>query len=365
LKLTGTNSSFTGKFWGYSGGSTEVSSLANQDVNSSIGAGNLIHLGTSANGGTLDYRGDGDSTDRQVVIGSGAGATHSGGATIRNNGTGALVFTALNFNFATNNAGASRILTLGGSNAGNNVISGIIADNRDDTTGRVSLVKANAGKWILSGNNTYKGTTAVNAGTLIIDGDQTNATGAVTVSMGAVLGGSGTIGGNTTISGKHTPGNSPGIQTFAGNLTYEGGAAEVVWELAKNTMIQESPAVFDQILVGGNLEFTGLTKLAVMFDVDSGSVEWTNSFWNSNRSWLIYDVAGTTAGFSNLVFGSTDWADKNGGLLSVERAGATFTLTQDGNDIKLNYVVPEPTALSLLGLATVMMLVGRRFATRR
>jgi fibronectin-binding autotransporter adhesin len=446
LKLTGTNSSFTGKFWGYSGGSTEVSSLANQGVSSSIGAGNLIHLGNSGLVGTLDYRGDGDSTDRQVLIGNGTATNHTGGAIIRNNGTGALAFTALNFNFATNNAGATRALTLGGSNTGDNIISGIITDNRDDSTGRVALVKADAGKWILSGdntygggtilsngvlvanhnnalgsglltmaggtlsnstgntlanninlsssgtfgvnsdktltisgvitntggltktgsgtlkitgNNTYKGTTAVTAGKLIIDGDQTNATGALTVSLGAALGGSGKIGGNTTIAGLHTPGNSPGIQTFAGNLTYEDGAS-VVWELARNTMMQESPAVFDQIIIDGNLNFTGLTKLSLAFDVDSGTVDWSNAFWDSNQSWIIYDVAGTTTGFSNLSITNEVWRDSKLATFSSIRASASFSLTQEGNDIKLNYVVPEPTAISLLGLAGIMMLVGRR-----
>jgi hypothetical protein len=186
------------------------------------------------------------------------------------------------------------------------------------------------------------------------------------VSLGAALGGSGRVGGDTFISGQHTPGNSPGIQTFAGDLTYEGGSSEVVWELARNTMTQESPAVFDQIIVEGNLNFTGLTELVLAFDVDSGIVDWSNAFWDNSQSWTIYDVTGTTTGFSNYFsITSADWQDNNSVALSAARAGANFSLTQEGNDIKLNYVVPEPTALSLLGLAGIMMLVGRRLVSAR
>ncbi len=73
----------------------------------------------------------------------------------------------------------------------------------------------------LSGNNTYSGATTVSAGKLVINGNQSAATGVVTVAAGAALGGSGTVGGATTIAGSHTPGNSPGVQTFASDLAHQ------------------------------------------------------------------------------------------------------------------------------------------------
>jgi len=41
---------------------------------------------------------------------------------------------------------------------------------------------------------------------------------------------SGTIGGLATISGIHSPGNSPGIETFLSDLSYTGGSSQVIWD---------------------------------------------------------------------------------------------------------------------------------------
>ncbi len=60
---------------------------------------------------------------------------------------------------------ANRTFTLGGGNIGNNTFTGAITNRTGYVT---SLTKANAGKWILSGSNTYSGTTTISAGTLLI-----------------------------------------------------------------------------------------------------------------------------------------------------------------------------------------------------
>jgi fibronectin-binding autotransporter adhesin len=124
----------------------------------------------------------------------------------------------------------------------------------------LTLTSGSVGTLVLGGANTYTGATNVNAGTLIINGSTSNAS-AVTVGLNGTLGGTGTVGGNTTISGIHSPGNSPGIQTFTGNLSYvDAGTPDptVNWELASNTTtVGVNPtANFDQIIVGGNLDFT-------------------------------------------------------------------------------------------------------------
>jgi fibronectin-binding autotransporter adhesin len=68
------------------------------------------------------------------------------------------------------------------------------------TQGLGAFVKRGPGTLILTQNNTYTGTTTVSAGTLIINGNQTLANGAVSIAANATLGGTGTIGGSTTIS---------------------------------------------------------------------------------------------------------------------------------------------------------------------
>ncbi|MRS14726.1 autotransporter outer membrane beta-barrel domain-containing protein [Enterobacteriaceae bacterium RIT691] len=78
--------------------------------------------------------------------------------------------------------------------------------NRDDAISGIisgengSLVKEGSGTLTLSGDNTYTGTTHVEQGVLLVNGNQQAATGDVTVDAGTTLGGNGIIGGNVTIA---------------------------------------------------------------------------------------------------------------------------------------------------------------------
>jgi fibronectin-binding autotransporter adhesin len=222
-------------------------------------------------------------------------------------------------------------------------------------TGSGALEKTGANTLTLSGNNSYTGTTTVSAGSLIVNGNQSGATGVLSVSSGATLGGSGTIGGATTISGIHSPGNSAGVQTFASDLTYN-GTPTVQWELTANTTAQSSPTpVFDQIVVNGNLDFAAPTALTLNFALAGSAVDWSNGLWASNitgtAGWLVYDVAGTLSNFQNLSISLENWADGQGALFDTVRAGSSFSLYNDDNDIYLNYAVPEPSTYALLALA--------------
>jgi len=91
-------------------------------------------------------------------------------------------------------------------------------------SGSGSLTKQGAGQLTLTGNNTFTGLTTVEQGALAVNG---GLAGGLSVLAGATLMGSGTIGGDATIAGIHAPGNSPGIETFASNLTYLAGASVI------------------------------------------------------------------------------------------------------------------------------------------
>jgi autotransporter-associated beta strand protein len=67
-------------------------------------------------------------------------------------------------------------------------------------SGTTNIVKVGTGVWRLSGSNDYKGTTKVNAGTLVVNGANTG-TGAVTVAAEATLAGKGSIAGAVTVNG--------------------------------------------------------------------------------------------------------------------------------------------------------------------
>ena len=225
------------------------------------------------------------------------------------------------------------------------------------------LIKTGSGTLTLSGANTYTGQTSVNVGKLVINGS--TSTGLLTVASGATLGGSGTVGSSATISGIHAPGNSPGIQTFSNNVAYQTGAS-VEWELNGNSATQASPtALFDQIVVNGNLDFAGTTTLNLSFIASGSAVAWSNAFWNASHTgsngWLLFDVAGTTTNFSNLSISTANWADSAGNLFNATRGTSSFGLEQVGQDIYLSYTaVPETSAALIGGIGALFLLRRRR-----
>lgn len=122
---------------------------------SSAAASNLL-LG---NGTTLRYTGAAASTDRGFTIN---GTSPGDGATLDASGTGALTFS----NTATpayGTAGQTRTLTLAGTQVAGNTLAADIANNG---AGAVSLAKSGAGTWVLTGTNSYTGTTTISGGVL-------------------------------------------------------------------------------------------------------------------------------------------------------------------------------------------------------
>jgi autotransporter-associated beta strand protein len=117
--------------------------------------------------------------------------------------------------------------------------------------GSSSLLKSGPGTLVLSGNNTYTGTTFVTGGRLLINGSQGGG-GAHVVSPGATLGGNGTIEGTVQVDGRLAPGNSPGILTIDGDyIQSSSGTLEIeVGGLVPG-------AGHDQVVVSGNASLAG------------------------------------------------------------------------------------------------------------
>lgn len=283
---------------GVQGGTTvAVDHLADSGQASQAGAGYFFKLGNAGSTGKLVYQGGEVSTDRRLLIGGGENnPAFTGGAILINDGYGPLHFTHPNFSLNKANTTAPRELRLGGQfSAAANSIAGIIADH-DTGGGGINHLRVTGGFWRLGGANSYTGTTSVEGGTLLIDGDQSAATGAVAVATGARFGGRGTVGGDCSVEGMLLPGEDPGSLTFRGDLLLAASS--------RTEMEFASASLYDR-LSGGN-SLTVAEGATIAFDFSAYSPAdgtrfqvfdgWTSYSGDSGR--LNFEVSGLPEGLA-------------------------------------------------------------------
>ncbi|MBZ9767076.1 autotransporter-associated beta strand repeat-containing protein [Mesorhizobium sp. CA6] len=200
----------------------KAATLANSGTSGSFGTGNTINFQS----GTLSYTGAGSATDRTLTI--------SGPSTISNDGTGALTFSGPASFVA---GGVADTLTLGGSFAGTSTLSGVIS-------GAGNLTMNGAGTWVVSGSNTFTGTTTVQSGTLtagssaafgpsnplVVNGGTLNLGGFdMTARSLAGTGGTMDLGSNNlTLNGTSGSTAYAGVITGAGGLTKLGASTQTL-----------------------------------------------------------------------------------------------------------------------------------------
>jgi autotransporter-associated beta strand protein len=302
-------------------------------------SGNNTYTGqTFVNGGTLSIGAN---------VNLGAEAT---GATLNLRG-GTLQATG---NVTLDNSGANKRLVVLTNASGIDVTGSNTLTVAGVVSGAGSLTKTNSGTLALTGTNTYTGTTTVSAGTLLINGNNSGATGAFNVASGATLGGNGTIGGATTVSGNLQPGNSPGLLTFSSSLTLTGTSATTM-EINGNTVRGTD---YDGINISGALAYGGNLTLA-----------FGTTFTTGNYTFDLFQISGGQSGsFATggvtLTGNYTGTLVNNGsGVWGLTSGVNTWTFTQSSGDLGLS-VVPEPATWALLAasLTTVMVLRRRRKA---
>jgi len=249
--------------------------------------------------------------------------------------------------FDTRSTGAAHTVTLNGDITLNGL------NNRFDILGTVpttingvisgggQLIKTDAGTLILDGNNTYTGTTAVQAGELQLDGDHTGA-GAYTISNGTTLSGEGATTGSLTVNagGTITPGTDPASpstdQFGTGALTLQ---ANSEFDVDINGITVGTH--HDQLDVTGNVD---ITDALLNLTLGGGFVP------TADQSFTIIDndLADAVTGFFRNPITGTSMPEGH----AIDLGSFVVTISYvggDGNDVVLNVAGSAETEVELDG----------------
>ena len=257
--------------------------------------------------------------------------------------------------------GTTGVLTGTGYTVSNGTISAILA-------GAVPLTKTTTGKVTLSGVNTYTGATAINAGTLSVNGTAIADTSAITVATGATLAltGSETIGslagaGNVTLGaftlaagGDNTSTTFSGVASGTGGLTKLGTG---IWTLSGLNTYTGITTINTGILSVATIGLGGIagnlgaaTNLASNLVLSGGTLQYTGVTATTDRAYTL--TAASTSSIDVSVAGTTLTMSGTGaattGALTKLGAG---TLTLTGTNLYTGATTINAGTLSVNGTA--------------
>lgn len=331
----------------FSGGVTVQQGEVRANSDAGYGTG-TITLGTSATGTkTITLNNTGIRTYSNNIVVSSSAATATAKIISRDASGTRITYTGAidlqrTLGIENNSADTKTILSGAISGAG----------------GLTTLASSTSGVTILSGSNSYAGTTKVSTGGLYINGDSSAVTNAFDITGGGSwLGGTGTIGGSVTVSNQ-TVANAymaPGDETTTGILT-----------VANNVTLKNNGGFSARIngaTAGTDYDRLVITESTSMFSLDgSNDLKLTLGYTPAaNALFFLVDNQGSSAisgVFEKLNDVATDLSQ--GALFSVSGTDFYISYTGDlgsnsftgGNDLVIQ-AIPEPSTWMLLTGALV------------
>ncbi len=275
----------------------------------------------------------------------------------------------------TNNTGGALIKDWAYDNSGGSIATGNVLQSgstvtldssfgsftlASSVTGSNSVVKTGTGTATLNAANSYSGTTTVNQGTLLINGDQSAATGEFIVNAGATLGGTGTLGGSVTLDTLGTLSTASSIGSMAtGDNTWNGGSS-VIFEFSTDGASGVAGSQWDQLTITGSLVLSGASSsnpiTLGLFSMADAANSGLLASWNP-------DADALWSGFVTTTDGVTDFAAD---MFSFDTSGfqntlnGNFSVLLNGNNLDLAYTAIPETSTALLGGLGLLVLLRRR-----
>jgi hypothetical protein len=177
----------------------------------------------------------------------------------------------------------------------------------------------------------------------------------VSVSAGAILGGSGSIAGAVSGAGTVDAGASPeavGTLTFGSSLAVTGGLRFDLDGVAA------AGADYDRIVATGSVTQAGVLTI----DIGAGFLDALNADADRTATLALFTGSSLTGSFSSIVLTGIDTNTFSGNSATGNSTGILYTFNADGT-LTVVSAIPEPSAAALIagaGAVLGVLIVRRR-----
>jgi autotransporter-associated beta strand protein len=299
---------------GFGNGGLTISTANNSTGRVEISGGIQVLAGRGVTINARTSNTDAIVSEGDNTIGGNISLSTGGSLHAVNSASGTVQLAGNIISIATGN----RNLTLRGAADGR--VTGTISNG----SGTVGIIKSGSGRWTLAGTHDFTGPVSVQQGTLVVN--QPLPQQAVSVTAGATLEGTATLGGAVSVAGIHSPGEGPGAQEITGDLVF------LTESSFRCDILSDTEA--DRI-DAASVTFEPGVDIPIAADHPASTVDFSAPLWNQPLQWTILTAA-SISGAPTLGSVSRD----SGGRPATPFG--TFSLSTGANAIILHWTPSGP-----------------------